>query len=362
MSPSRPPARSRPATEGWSAVTAAGSAPRRAYLVRGDDPALVADAAAQLITALVGERDTGTVVEEFGSASADDLDVGAVVDALATPPLLADRRVVVARDAGRLAASDVPRLAEALDQSGDDVILVLVGGGGTVPAELVRLVGGVGAVVDTAVGTGRARSQWVAERLRAAPVRLDARASARLEEHLGGDLRRIGGLLDLLESVYGPGSTIGEEQLEPFLGDAGSVPPWALTDAIDGGDSEEALLVLDRLLGAGETHPLVVLAVLHRHFATMLRLDGLTVTSAEEAAALVGARSVYPVKKAMERGGRLGSARLGRAITLIAEADLDLRGRTGLPGEMVLQVLVARLARLGGAQGRPARRTAGARR
>jgi DNA polymerase III subunit delta len=239
---------------------------------------------------------------------------------------------------------------------------VLAGGGGTVPAELVKAVERLGAVVETTVGTGRARSQWVSDRLRAAPVRLDARASARLQEHLGGDLRRVGGLLETLASVYGPGAAIDEEQLEPFLGSAGSVPPWALTDAIDGGDSAEALVTLDRLMGPGEAHPLVVLAVLHRHYATMLRLDGVPTASAEEAAALIGARSVFPVKKAMEQGARLGSARLGRAITLIAEADLDLRGRTGLPGETVLQVLVARLARLGGTPGRSAGRRAAPRR
>ncbi len=335
-------------------MTAAAEAPHPAYLVKGDDPSLVADAAAELVAALAGERDVAVVVEEFGPGGTEDLDAGVVVDALATPPLLADRRVVVVRDAGRLAAADAPRLVAALEQAGSDVFMVLVGGGGTVPAELVRTVGRIGVVVDTSVGTGRARTQWVADRLRAAPVRLDARASARLQEHLGGDLRRVGGILDTLESVYGPGSTVDEEQLEPFLGGVGSVPPWALTDAIDGGDTEEALVTLERLMGPGESHPLVVLAVIHRHFATMLRLDGMPATSAEDAAALIGARSVYPVKKAMERGARLGSARLGRAITLIAEADLDLRGRTGLPGDTVLQVLVARLARLGGTSNRSA--------
>jgi hypothetical protein len=30
----------------------------------------------------------------------------------------------------------------------------------------------------------------------------------------------------------------------------------------------------------------------------------------------------------------------------LAEADLDLRGTTGLPGELVVEVLVARLSRL----------------
>jgi hypothetical protein len=43
---------------------------------------------------------------------------------------------------------------------------------------------------------------------------------------------------------------------------------------------------------------------------------------------------------------RLGSARTARAIQLLAAADWDLRGSTLLPGDTVLEVLVARLSRL----------------
>ncbi len=88
------------------------------------------------------------------------------------------------------------------------------------------------------------------------------------------------------------------------------------------------------------------MAVLHRHYRQMLRLDGSGVTSAEEAAEVLGMRSAFPAKKALAESAGWGSARIARAIRLLAEADLDLRGATGLPGETVLEVLVARLSRL----------------
>jgi len=69
-------------------------------------------------------------------------------------------------------------------------------------------------------------------------------------------------------------------------------------------------------MGAGGSHPLVVLSILHRHYQAMLRLDGAGVTSGEQAAALLGLRSAFPAKKALEQGRRLGPARLGRAVTL----------------------------------------------
>jgi DNA polymerase-3 subunit delta len=319
---------------------------RPAYLVRGDDPSLVAQAVHGLIETLVGGSDPGLAVEEFGGPGADDLDVGQVIDACTTPPFLVERRVVVVRDAGRLNAAEGARLTAYLDDPLPTTSLVLVSGGGTIPAALAKSVGKVGDVVNTVVGTGRARSQWLAEHLRGAPVRLDGAATAKLGEHLGGDMGRLSGLLDTLAAAYGVGATVKVNDLAPFLGEAGSVAPWDLTDAIDSGDAAKALGLLHRMTGAGEFHPLAAMSLLHRHYRQMLRLDGSGVTSPEEAAELLGLRSAYPAKKALAQSRRLGTARIARAINLLADADLDLRGVSALPGELVLQVLVARLSRL----------------
>ena len=319
---------------------------RPADLIKGDDPSLVAQAAHGLVETLVGGSDPSLAVEEFGGPGADDLDVGLVIDACTTPPFLVERRVVMVRDAGRLNAAEGARLTAYLEDPLPTTSLVLVGGGGTIPATLAKSVGKVGDVMNTAVGTGKARSQWLAEHLRGAPVRLDGAATAKLGEHLGGDMGRLAGLLDTLAAAYGVGATVKVNDLAPFLGEAGSVAPWDLTDAIDSGDAAKALGLLHRMTGAGELHPLAAVSLLHRHYRQMLRLDGSGVTSPEEAAELLGLRSAYPAKKALAQSRRLGTARIARAINLLADADLDLRGVSALPGELVLQVLVARLSRL----------------
>lgn len=313
------------------------------HFVRGDDPALVAQATRALVERLAGNIDPSLVVEEHGAG--DDLDVAAIVDALTTPPFLVDRRVVVVREAGRLGVADCVRLAGALEDPLPSVHLVLVSGGGTIPAALVKAATAAGEVVDAAAGRGRERGRWMAEQLRHAPVKLDAAAAKRLEEHLGEDVGRLAGLLESLAAAYGEGAPVNVQALEPFLGEAGAVPPWGLTDAIDAGDVAGALRALHRLLAAGRAAPLVV-ATLHGHFSNMLRLDGADVVSGEDAAVLLGARSPFIAKKALDRARQLGSERIGQAITLVADADLDVKGLTALPPELVLEVLVARLARL----------------
>jgi DNA polymerase-3 subunit delta len=194
-------------------------------------------------------------------------------------------------------------------------------------------------------------------RLQAAPLRFQPSVRPRLADHLGEDVGRLPALIETLVSAYGEGAEIGGPELEPFLGEAGAVPPWDLTDAIDRGNAEATLGALHRLLGAGDRHPLVILAILHRHVAPVLQLDGSGVTDEAHAATLLGipkGRSTYPARKALTTLRRWGPDGAARAIELLAEADVDLRGESTWPAEAVLEVLVARLSRLGPT--RPARR------
>jgi DNA polymerase-3 subunit delta len=147
--------------------------------------------------------------------------------------------------------------------------------------------------------------------------------------------------------VHGPGARLTADDVVPYLGEAGGVAPWELTDAIDEGRTEAALTQLHRMMAGGGRHPLVITATLHTHYTRMLRLDGAQVADEATAARLLGLTgSTFPARKALAQGRRLGPAGIRRAITLLAEADLALKGAIDWPGELVLEVLVARLSRL----------------
>lgn len=324
------------------------------YLVKGDDEVLVREAARDLVHDLLGEADASLVVEDF---SGDEYELATVVDAARTPPFLTDHRVVVARDVGRFRAEDLVPLHAYFDDPSPTTALVLVAGGGAMSPSLTNAVKKVGHVVDTSVPSGRGRERWLADRLKDAPVRLDAAAASQLADHLGEDMGRLPGLLETLEAAYGSGARLGVEELAPFLGEAGETAPWDFTDALDRGDTEASLAHLHRLLRAGR-HPLAILAILHTHYTRLLRLDGSGAADDVAAAALLGMKgSTFPAKKALAQARRLGSEHVGRAITLLANADLDLKGVREWPDELVLEVLVARLSRLAPREpARPGRR------
>ena len=312
--------------------------------MRGDDPALVGPAVSELVHQLAGDDATGLAVEDL---SGDDVGLDAVVDACQTPPFLASRRVVLVREVGRFRADEVESLLAYLDDPLPTSVLVLVGGGGQTPAKLLAAVKKAGHVVDVSGRVQRQGPQRVAGRpaqtgpgvARSRGHRPPERAPGRRRRPPGHPARRPA-------SAYGEGAEVSSDELQPFLGEAGGVAPWTLTDAIDGGDTEGALIALKRLTEAGDRHPLVILASLHRHYGAMLRLDGADVHDENQAAALIGS-GPYPAKKAMNQAKRLGPPGVARAITLLSDADLDLRGGRAWPEPLILEVLIARLSRLG---------------
>lgn len=323
-------------------------------LVEGGDQTLVSEAVSKLVGDLVGDGDRSLAVEDHGG---EDVDLAAVADSCATPPFLVPRRVVVVRDIGRFNTEDVSPLISYLEDPLPTTSLVLVAGGGTTPAKLGTVVKAKGRVIGTAVDS-RGAADWVHDRLRGAGLVVDRAGEDLLRSHLGEDLSRLVPMLAVLEAAYGPAARLGVDEIEPYLGEAGSVTPWAFTDAVDAGDAARALELLHRLLEGGQRHPLVVLAILHRHVQSLMRVDGGSIRTEAAAAAAMGipkGRSTYPAKKALRSAQQWGSANIAEAVSLVADAELDLKGASAWPEVAVLEVLVGRLCRL--ARARPAAAT-----
>jgi DNA polymerase-3 subunit delta len=315
------------------------------HLLKGDDESLLGAAVSELVHRLVGTGDRSLMVEEL---EGDEYEVATLVDAAQTPPFLTERRVVIGRGVGRFSADEVKPLVAYLANPLPSTDLVLVAGGGRLAKSLndaVKTAGG--AIVESDVSSNKKeRAYWLDEQLATAGLKLDAAAKAAVVDRLGEDLGRLAGVIETLTSTYGVGTKLGPAEVAPFLGEGGDVPPWDLTDAVDKGDTATALRVLHRMMQGGERHPLQIMAVLHNHFVRLLRLDGSGVRDEAGVAALLNVRSGFQARKALDQSRKLGHERIERAFALLAQADLDLRGAKDWPGELVMEVLVARLTRL----------------
>jgi DNA polymerase-3 subunit delta len=186
-------------------------------------------------------------------------------------------------------------------------------------------------------------------------VSVDRHVCQQVADQVGDDVARVDALARTLQSIYGT-APLNFAHIEPYLGDAGDVPEWDLTDAIDGGDATKAIVVARRMLDSKSRAGLQIVNILQRHYLRMARLEGSGVRGEEEAAALLGINK-YPAGKSLRVSERLGPERISTAVHWITQADLNLKGGVSYGGKdldtdldvtdlTVVEVLVARLAKM----------------
>ncbi len=323
--------------------------------VVGSDPTMVYDALHNVISDALGDLDPALALEDFTAkdvTAAGESTLPRVLEALNTPAFLVERRVVVVRDAQLLLAEEAAQLSAWMGAPTPATVLILA----VVGAKSHRLVKAAGAVVEVNVGSRVAeRVTFVKEKMAEYDVVVDHATAQRVAEQVGDDVARVDALARTLQSIYGTAPLVFA-RVEPYLGEAGDVPAWDLTDALDAGDVTKAITVARRMLESRQRAGLQLISLLSRHYLNMARLEGSDAQTKDDAAALLG-MNAFPAGKALQQGQRLGADRLATAVRWLTHADLDLKGGVSYGGKdlesdldvtelTVIEVLVARLARL----------------
>lgn len=341
------------------------------HLVKGDDPVLRGAAVDRLVGGLLEGEPREFALEDFtipgrrrtDEAREDDEAgdpgvVQAIVTALASPPFVTARRVVVVHEVGALNAASAEAFVPFIAQPSDGIALVLVAGGGRMPSALEKAL--KAADVPTVSPESERTDTVLKSETRRVGIGFSAEASRLAAEHLGEDAGRVVELVSLLRGAFGEGAVLDVDDIEPYLGDAGGVPRYELTNAIDRGDTAGALDALHRLLTATSSrdprplHPMQVMASIVPHYQRMLRLDDPAVRTEQDAVAALGGKvKAYPARRALEAAQRHGSEGLREALGHLARAELALRGATGAGDQTVIEVLVARLAAMSRRRGSP---------
>jgi len=330
-------------------------------LIRGAEEVVVREHVSATLDRLVGDGDRSMMVDDLmlpgrvtpsedGAPEVADV-VGSAISAASTPPFLSERRVVVLRGCALLGTKEA--VAPLVQYLGDPLLttsLLLVwdlphesqAKRSAPPKSLMEAVSACGGVVED-VGPPKKTAEWVRTRLEAEAIRFDAGAVDLLVRRVGDDPEVLIGFLTTIRGLHKPGDRLSAADLEDLVVEEGGIPPWDLTDAIEGGDPALAVHALQRMLGPGARHPLQVMAILTGYVANLLALDGSSVTSADQARSVLGG-SPFVAQKAFAQSRRLGSDRVAELVRLVAEADLDLRGRRRIPENLIMEILVARMA------------------
>jgi DNA polymerase-3 subunit delta len=338
--------------------------------VQGADPSLRDREVQRVVDELLGADDRSFALDDHtipgkrrangsdaSDEAADDDGAGvelpaftAITTALQSPPFMTASRVVVVREVANLSADQAQWLAAWMADPLDGVHLVLVaGGGGRTASALDKAIKAHAEVVGPAT---EQTGDLLERELKDAHVKLAPEAAKRVVEHLGEDAARVPELVEVLHATYGDDAVLSLDDVDAYLGEIGTAERFALTNAIERGDLGGALETLHRNLtatSAKQQKPLAamqIMATLGFYYQRLLRLDDPAIVTKEHAAEALGMKSAGGARYPLEASRRLGTDGLHNAVDLLAQAELDLRGASGLDERTVMDVLVARLAAL----------------
>jgi DNA polymerase III subunit delta len=322
------------------------------YYVHGDDDYLKEDAVRQLIAAVVdpATRDFNLEIRRGG-----EIDAGTLGSLLDTPPMMAERRMVVVRDVGALKKDARGAIDRYLVRPSLDTVLVLVTlGAGSKPDkgfEAVALSVGFDPLTEDRV------PKWIEHHATTVlGTTISPGAISLLHETVGNDLPALVAELDKLAS-YASGGQIDEGAVTAVVGARQGETMGGLLDAILDRDARRALGLLEPVLSQPKTSAVTIVMALATQtmavaWARALRDRGTPMSQMynelfgllkESGGAFTG-RSWGDAVKAWTRGvERWTTSELERALDRLLQADAALKESRLSSDEQLLATLILSL-------------------
>jgi DNA polymerase-3 subunit delta len=305
-------------------------------LLWGEDPFLLREAAFSV----------------FGDIRPTEVDApdwqGGETSDLSTPSLFGEHRGLLVTGCRRVPDAAQREITAYLDSPAPDAVLVLVaqvGERGRAPASLAKMVKELGEVREVALAR-KELPRWIADRAKGKGMKVRSDAAATLVEHLGESPAVLDGALDQLAAAYPDQQLTKDLVLSQFRG-LGEQRLWDLCDRAFGQDLAAAERSLASLLASGPDASLAILGGLASRLRDLIRVKAVPESApAAEVARAAGLRFDWQGRRYREQANRFARDDLMRLHHDVVEADRAMK--SGAPGDVVLPVLIAKVASGGG--------------
>lgn len=332
------------------------------YLLHGDE-----DSISRQYAQWLRARALKGAIEDFNldrwSANDGGFDVGRVVAAARTPPMMANRRVVWVQGAETLNTQPKERLEELLEylaKPEPETLLILEG---SKPLDKKRALwkaltqkGSEVEVIESEALKGEALARWARGAATELGMRLEDEALALLQESSQDELDTLRDALQKLKLYIGEREAVTAEDVRSLLPEAGlQAEIWDIADLVMSRNQGRALEVTQGLLSAAPSESERARLCILIHVLLAKRVQSTLVArvfkeldrSESELASFAGMHP-YGAKKLMQSIGRVPftQVELARATRLLLHADLELKG-SQVPNELVLERLLLDICLLG---------------
>jgi len=321
------------------------------YVVCGEEGYL-RDQAVQIIRDRV--LDPATRDFNYDVFDGAEVDVAMLYGRVTAFPMMAERRLVLVRNAGGLSKQTGEMLVQYVDGPLESTTLVLEGESLPARGDLSGKLKKWGVWAEFKPLFPRQVAGWIREYARSCNRAIEADAAAALAELVGTDLRTLTNELEKLWVSVGDTIRVTREDIFDVVGVSRTHNIFELTTAVGMLETGQALEIVQRMLERGEK-PIGMIVMLARHLAQLYR-----VTQAppglrpRELASKFGIHPFY-VESYIAQARNYAPQALLDGMRDLLEADLRLKS-TGHPPLLVMQVALLAILRRGKTRGAPGRR------
>lgn len=264
------------------------------------------------------------------------LSAGSVLAAARTLPMMAKSRFVLVRHLEAMPAAELEKLLPYLAKPAPETCLLMLANKLEGRGKFAKAAKKAKVWVDAKPPRANEMRGIVNAEARTRGHKMQGAAAGSLADAVGADLAAMDDALERLSLYVGEGQPITEQDVEACVSHIAGDSIWVLVDAVSAKNARLALSTAGGLL-ADREHPLRILSMVARQLRTVAKMrDALQSGLRPQEAAQKAGAPPFKARELSNAAKRFDRAGITRAMQLVAQADLELKG-SKTPGPRVLE-------------------------
>ncbi len=295
------------------------------YLLYGEEGYYV-DKLVDLFEALVpdDERDFNLY-----NIYAPEMSPEAIADTCRRFPIMADRQVVIVREAQAVAANIIDKLHLYASNPNETTVLVIVmrGSKEAKGKNLVAQVKKNGIVFESKKLTDRTIGTAISAMIKERGLNIDQKGLIMMRDYVGTDLSRLYNEIEKLAVALPPGASVTPEVIERNIGISKDYNNFELVEAISERNAAKAFMIVRYFASNPKNNPTVVtVSTLFNFFSNLLIYQYAPVKTKEALMAELGFKSEWQLRR-YDAAARMYNARQSiEIISAIRRMDTRSKG------------------------------------
>lgn len=300
------------------------------YLLHGEEPYFIDEIAKALEHSVVEEsmRDFNQTIVYGRDASIDH-----VLEAARRFPMMADRQLVLVREAQDWGAwrkkEDMEKLEAYAQSPVASTVLVFCFKNKKADARLkaVKSISQAGVLFLSEKVRDYKLPEWISQSIHHHGLRISPKGAQILAEYLGNDLRKVSNEVTKLQIVLPAGTEVTPEHIETHIGISKDYNVFELQRALGTKDIARAHRITEFFAANPKDHPVaMIMPILSGYFSKIYAYHGLKDRSGPGAAKALRC-APFAVKEYAEAARHYPADKVGRIFGYLREADRKSKGQ-----------------------------------